>query len=378
MWGIGLGGFAKGLESGVGLGEKLRKARNDEDDRAKTTETETRHKQAMAAGMTDFQSAVSRGEADPNDTPASLRFAMPHVMRAALENNDPKRLEFFTKWKDSDEAKTGTRLFESAMRRISVGDVEGGWADVQKLGRHKGYGGEYEIGPLQKTGEGQFTTSIKTADGRTLNPTFADPSQFVATFGNPAAAVQDMQSARQQKLELDTYGRKKDIDLKHDKERQAQGIGREPTGEAALMDYLVHRKIVPDHKGAAEWVKQSKSNPTALRANLMKEGIKEGLTERDAALRAERAIRFGQTGEVPPGETDKPSTPGFFDRLFGTSRPQDASSNLTAPGNKITGIEVQDAPVGPPQGAPADARQARDGKWYAPDPKRPGKYLLVQ
>ena len=28
-----------------------------------------------------------------------------------------------------------------------------------------------------------------------------------------------------------------------------------------------------------------------------------------------------------------------------------------------------------PQGAPDTARQAKDGKWYSPDPKRPGKYL---
>lgn len=28
-----------------------------------------------------------------------------------------------------------------------------------------------------------------------------------------------------------------------------------------------------------------------------------------------------------------------------------------------------------PPGAPADARQAADGNWYSPDPKRPGKYL---
>jgi hypothetical protein len=29
----------------------------------------------------------------------------------------------------------------------------------------------------------------------------------------------------------------------------------------------------------------------------------------------------------------------------------------------------------PPAGAPANAKQAPDGKWYAPDPARPGKYL---
>tara|TARA_R110000822_G_scaffold272353_1_gene394907 strand:- start:929 stop:1726 length:798 start_codon:yes stop_codon:yes gene_type:complete len=29
----------------------------------------------------------------------------------------------------------------------------------------------------------------------------------------------------------------------------------------------------------------------------------------------------------------------------------------------------------PPTGAPPDAKQAKDGNWYSPDPKRPGKYL---
>lgn len=29
----------------------------------------------------------------------------------------------------------------------------------------------------------------------------------------------------------------------------------------------------------------------------------------------------------------------------------------------------------PPKGAPPDAKQAPDGKWYSPDPARPGKYI---
>jgi flagellar biosynthesis GTPase FlhF len=30
----------------------------------------------------------------------------------------------------------------------------------------------------------------------------------------------------------------------------------------------------------------------------------------------------------------------------------------------------------PPVGAPPDVKQAKDGNWYSPDPKRPGKYLM--
>lgn len=36
------------------------------------------------------------------------------------------------------------------------------------------------------------------------------------------------------------------------------------------------------------------------------------------------------------------------------------------------------APAAPPPGAPPSAKQAPDGKWYTPDPARPGKYLMVQ
>lgn len=36
------------------------------------------------------------------------------------------------------------------------------------------------------------------------------------------------------------------------------------------------------------------------------------------------------------------------------------------------------APKEPPQGAPAGARQARDGNWYVPDPNRSGKFLRLQ
>ena len=36
------------------------------------------------------------------------------------------------------------------------------------------------------------------------------------------------------------------------------------------------------------------------------------------------------------------------------------------------------APQEPPQGAPAGTRMAPDGRFYAPDPARPGKFLMVR
>ena len=55
--------------------------------------------------------------------------------------------------------------------------------------------------------------------------------------------------------------------------------------------------------------------------------------------------------------------------------------------NRKTAIEAMKRSSGPaykppastrPAGLPQDAKQAPDGKWYSPDPTRPGKYLLWQ
>ena len=43
-------------------------------------------------------------------------------------------------------------------------------------------------------------------------------------------------------------------------------------------------------------------------------------------------------------------------------------------GNNIPNLGAPPANA-PPVGAPPTAKQAPDGKWYAPDPARPGKYL---
>ena len=39
------------------------------------------------------------------------------------------------------------------------------------------------------------------------------------------------------------------------------------------------------------------------------------------------------------------------------------------------GVAKSSNPIGAPVGAPPNVKQAKDGKWYSPDPARPGKYL---
>lgn len=222
MIGIGLGGLAQGFERGVGLGDKMHKMNRER-------ENEGRVDAARTAGEADFNAAVERGDAQPEDIAASIRFAAPHMMRAALQNNDPAMLKQFYDFSRSEEANAGAKLFESGMRRVNLGDVEGGWQDFQKLGKLKGYGGEYEIGPLGRTEDGKFTTTVKTADGRTLTPTFASPQEFMAAYGNPAVAFEDSRRrVQRQEANADDatrYGARKSIDLRHQQEQQAAGLG---------------------------------------------------------------------------------------------------------------------------------------------------------
>lgn len=51
------------------------------------------------------------------------------------------------------------------------------------------------------------------------------------------------------------------------------------------------------------------------------------------------------------------------------------NTNLTAPGNTVTGIEVKEASPKPPAGAPEDAKLAPDGNWYV---ARDGKYFRYE
>jgi hypothetical protein len=58
--------------------------------------------------------------------------------------------------------------------------------------------------------------------------------------------------------------------------------------------------------------------------------------------------------------------------------PARPATPLPAPPRRGAGVQVPGP--GRSQGGPpvAGARQAPDGKWYVPDPQRPGKYLMVQ
>lgn len=81
---------------------------------------------------------------------------------------------------------------------------------------------------------------------------------------------------------------------------------------------------------------------------------------------------LGQTQKVIPGKKglfrDSPDTTetswGYVGKEPASPPAPPAATVKTEPTAK------------PPAGMPSTARQARDGKWYSPDPDRPGKYIL--
>lgn len=242
-WGIGLGGLADGLSQGVGLGDKLNKM-------AQERQARDTYDSAIASGKQDFNDAVARGDADPNDVPASLRFAAPHVMAAMVQNRDLQGLKQFSDWSASDEARQGSKLFESGVRRVVVGDVEGGWGDFQKLGQLKGYGGNYQIGPLQKQEDGTFVSSITTPDGNSINKSFANPQdvmKFMTNYGNPATAFEDLQTQqkRQAAVTDDATKYKARTDIDTGAEAARVPIDTEKYQGRKNVDVAAKRETVP-------------------------------------------------------------------------------------------------------------------------------------
>ena len=84
------------------------------------------------------------------------------------------------------------------------------------------------------------------------------------------------------------------------------------------------------------------------------------------------AGELAAVGNAEPGVAgDVDVDAGFDDQVakFAADNPlfPQAQANATA-----------SAPQEPPQGAPAGTRMAPDGRFYAPDPARPGKFLMVR
>ncbi len=166
MLGIGLGGFSSGFERGWGLGEKIEEGRKKRQERAKWDE-------AIAAGKSDYDAAVSAGTERPNDAPASLRYAMPRIIAPLFESGDVKGAQAAAEWLQSDETKQGARLFESGLARIQAGDVKGALTDLTRLGKLRGYGLDFELIGSEELPNGKWHLRARGGDGKDFDKEFS-------------------------------------------------------------------------------------------------------------------------------------------------------------------------------------------------------------
>lgn len=147
----------------------------------------------------------------------------------------------------------------------------------------------------------------------------------------------------------------------------------------ALVDKLTPQQRVPGTGASSDLdVRMFKSAlPSLVRSPGGNELILSTLeaVANDKAARAEIADR-ALTGELKPQEAIK--------ALRALPDPMAALKEARKDGFKsLTQIQQDRRPAEPPKppeppSMPAGARQAPDGKYYVPDPNRPGKYLQVQ
>ena len=371
MIGIGLGGLAQGFERGVGLGDKMNKMNRER-------ENEGRVDAARTAGEADFNAAVERGDAQPDDIASSIRFAAPYMMRAALQNNDPAMLKQFYDFSRSEEANVKAKAFEAGMSAFGAGDEEGALKIFQKLGGQHGY----KFGEITPTQDGQFTMPVTTPDGRTVNPVFPNKQEFFARVANPAVMFQDWQRQRQRQEangdDATRYGARKNIDLSHAKAQQEAGLGPSvytpytvettdengkpinqprrfnnrtgelepmpgiegngrlvrPTGaaggtgssrspaEVRTAEWLVQNKIAATPDEAWSMVRTSRDSPTRLRAQMYNNALRAAYGDPERARQiTEEGMRILWPQQTPP-PASRTAVPQPQSRSGNPQRPQ--------------------------------------------------------
>lgn len=246
----------------------------------------------------------------------------------------------FTDWKTGLKAAGATKVQVNSGERSfdqSVGKAYGDqYVDLMKAGR----GATAALGTLdymdQLVQRPDFYSG--TGAGAVMQAKRALSSMGIAAPDSASAA--ETFEALSNKLVLDAAGGSLGAQISNaDRDflmRTAPGLGRTPEGNRELI-------------GAARRIEQRKQEV--------------------ARLAREYAIRNG--GRIDAG----------FDAAMADWAEKNPLFPQRQPGPPSPQGEAPAAPAGQPQVAqpPAEgARQAPDGRWYVPDPRRPGKYLQVQ
>lgn len=232
---IGLGGFMDGFTGGM-------RARDSMDDRKRKTVLQERQDveynrsldqrnavdQINKDARSTFDTQVAAGTQKPDNFDQFWStYAVPKLKNTYLANGDMDNAKRVQEWGDSEDAKTGAKLFSGALVKAQTGDSAGALADVMQAGKIKGYiDNGYEVLGQEPilTPDGKprgFRISLKMPDGKEVQQDIqtADLPKLIATFGNPEAAWNSQIAARaateKEAGEMRTYEQKKKIDKQY-------------------------------------------------------------------------------------------------------------------------------------------------------------------
>lgn len=206
-FGIGLGAFMEGMQSGMAMRERIDNRNLQRDNRQRLAQIDTDARQA-------FDGKVEQGQMSPDQFEEFwLQYALPRKRNELLRQGDYRGARALQEWGQSDEAIQGGRLFSSALLKAQTGDAAGALQDAIRAGQVKGYIDHgYELKGQQeiRTPEGElwgFRLTGADAEGKEFvqDVPLAEIPRMVATFANPEAAWETQQAARaaQQKREQD-------------------------------------------------------------------------------------------------------------------------------------------------------------------------------
>lgn len=192
MLGIGLGGFASGLGSGYELGTKINKRMRERKDRENTAT-------ALAAGQSDYDAAVSAGDAQAGDPDGPMRYAAPRIVRAAQESGDTETVQNASDWLKNDKVRQASRHFANGMLAGQNGDIAGAVQSFVQAGSVQGYGEDIKISNPQQTPDGGVSVDATDSQGNKRSMVFKSPDdvlKFGAAYMNPESAFERWNAER--------------------------------------------------------------------------------------------------------------------------------------------------------------------------------------
>lgn len=270
-WGIGLGSFVSGMQSGYGLGQRIqhnRQASEMNEMKLQDMRRARQQRQEFEAigrqGKADFDAAVSRGQADPShpDEWFSQNYA-PRMESFYLSRGDVENAAKWNKWASDSNTKKQIRMMGGVLGQLydgaNTGDYSGLEAEMGKffktlpkemqsrMGKFDGLRAETD-----ETGRFNATASFTDSKGKEHIYQFDSPDQLRQTiegWANPTAlfseTMKDAESAKKFKANLAEYKAKKDIDFRHSQDERAAGLkGKTPQERyAAAQEVLTKASI---------------------------------------------------------------------------------------------------------------------------------------